>query len=349
MTQLQYKLTQDESEANLTIFYQGKTFPVHSSHKFWADILKAALADDPKAVELADVGLAVGQRLALSMRVSYINGKLYLDNDEMADGLATHVVRMIQSGDDVQPFVLLLENIAQNPSANSRQQLSTYVDRNDITITHEGILVLYKIVNRFNSGHFPNTASQDGWVTKQYQSCHAGPAIVSGCDWASGFVPQSQGDVVEMARSKVIDNPGTHCTTGLHVGAWSYVKSGPVRGNVILEVHVNPRDVVSVPHDHNQSKIRVCRYVIVGERTEPYTEPVITDSLVKPIALATTAPEPEAPVRGITPTPTTFNALKLKARAQKKGLKRYLESKGYRQINPDVSPEAVEDRKNWVH
>ena len=36
-----------------------------------------------------------------------------------------------------------------------------------------------------------------------------------------------------------------------------------ITGNVVLEVHFDPRDVVNVPNHEN--KIRVCRYQVVGE------------------------------------------------------------------------------------
>ena len=43
----------------------------------------------------------------------------------------------------------------------------------------------------------------------------------------------------------------------------------------VLEVYVNPRDVVSVPHDYSAQKIRVCRYVVGEPVDKPYDEPVL--------------------------------------------------------------------------
>jgi hypothetical protein len=45
-------------------------------------------------------------------------------------------------------------------------------------------------------------------------------------------------------------------------------------GNTLLEVKVNPRDVVSVPSDTGGAKMRVCRYTVVQEITGKYEEAV---------------------------------------------------------------------------
>ena len=59
-----------------------------------------------------------------------------------------------------------------------------------------------------------------------------------------------------------------HCSSGLHVGSLSY--SGPggwynSGDDKIVIVKVNPADAVSVPSDHGASKLRVCKYEVIGE------------------------------------------------------------------------------------
>jgi hypothetical protein len=43
----------------------------------------------------------------------------------------------------------------------------------------------------------------------------------------------------------------------------------------MLEVHVNPRDVVSVPTDSNWQKVRCCRYKVVDVIDQPYSTAVL--------------------------------------------------------------------------
>jgi hypothetical protein len=58
------------------------------------------------------------------------------------------------------------------------------------------------------------------------------------------------------------------CSRGLHVAAFSYAHDQYSNGNLI-EVKVNPRDVVAVPEDHNNEKMRVCEYEVLAQIGEP--------------------------------------------------------------------------------
>jgi hypothetical protein len=83
----------------------------------------------------------------------------------------------------------------------------------------------------------------------------------------------SIGKVVKMDRHLIDDNPGSHCSRGLHVGALAY--SGPGGAyhgydDVCIIVKVNPRDVVSVPNDHSCQKVRCCEYTV----KEIYSNPL---------------------------------------------------------------------------
>ena len=59
------------------------------------------------------------------------------------------------------------------------------------------------------------------------------------------------------------------------MGTWSYVAG---TGNVIHATYVNPRDVVSVPDDYGNTKMRVCRYVLGPEVTEPMAESMTAET-----------------------------------------------------------------------
>lgn len=42
----------------------------------------------------------------------------------------------------------------------------------------------------------------------------------------------------------------------------------------MLEVVINPRDVVSVPHDCSAQKLRTCRYVVTGVTDQDFGTPL---------------------------------------------------------------------------
>ena len=64
-----------------------------------------------------------------------------------------------------------------------------------------------------------------------------------------------------MERGQVDADRERTCSFGLHVAAFSYASN--FTGGILLEVEVNPRDVVAVPPDYNQQKMRVCRYRVL--------------------------------------------------------------------------------------
>lgn len=83
-------------------------------------------------------------------------------------------------------------------------------------------------------------------------------------DVHSGTFDNSPGKTLEMPRNKISDDPKEACHEGFHVGALGYAGSfnGDVGKMVICKV--DPADVVCVPYDANQQKMRVCKYKVVG-------------------------------------------------------------------------------------
>jgi hypothetical protein len=69
---------------------------------------------------------------------------------------------------------------------------------------------------------------------------------------------------VTMPREECDSNPNQLCSRGLHVGNLSYVKEFGHSDRVIHECVVDPADVVAVPRDYNNTKMRVCKYTPVA-------------------------------------------------------------------------------------
>lgn len=260
---MQYTLVEDEDGAsNLTVFRTGDApLSAHSSHPNFEEILAKVLADDETALDLFDVAKTAGLKFErLTERVTTANGRLYLDGEEVHDALADQVVRFLQEGvEDWKPLVAFFENVQANPSFNSRNQLYGWLTREKLTITEDGLIVGYKGVAKVALGEF--------------LSIHAGNAIVNG-EPVEGHVPNPLGGVVEMSRAEVDDNTNADCSYGLHVGTYGYA-SGFAQG-AVLEVHVHPADVVSVPH-YDTNKMRVCRYKVVQAIDQKYDAAVLYD------------------------------------------------------------------------
>jgi hypothetical protein len=195
-------------------------------------------------------GTLVNKLTILSDRVSFDGSNILFDGDVQEGPLSDHLMRCLDTGvRDFAPVVKFWEKVAQNPDDRSREQLFTWLRSNEFTITEEGDILGYKGVVGQHEG--------------EWRSIHSGTAFVDGLE-VTGQIPNKPGTVVTMPRSKVANNPDVACHYGLHIGDWSYASSF-ARG-AVLEVHVNPRDVCSVPRDSSYRKVRACRYVVVRAR-----------------------------------------------------------------------------------
>lgn len=86
------------------------------------------------------------------------------------------------------------------------------------------------------------------------------------------------GNIVEIDRSKVDDNPNNVCSSGLHVATLTYAQGFSSGDDKILDVEVDPSDVVAVPTDYQGTKMRVCRFKVVAESQGLIEKPLVQSS-----------------------------------------------------------------------
>lgn len=167
----------------------------------------------------------------------------------LSDRLSNVLIGYARQGSrEVHALSKFIVRLFANPSAKSVQNLYGFLDSAGIAIDEDGYLLCHKGVAKSGT---------------QFRSLARGTAQVNGVTH-EGTIPQNIGDVVSMPRNQVQDDPDVACHTGLHVGSHSYASSW---GPVLLTVRVDPADVVSVPSDHNNEKMRVSRYTVVAVNT----------------------------------------------------------------------------------
>lgn len=247
-----YARTDDGTETIVVLGTQGVRV-VSDSHPNYSRVRDLLLAGDPDEADvyrLADATAAILDTLRrLSDRVTFRGDTIYVDGDEVENRLTRHLVEMIHNDDENYPgYVAFLENLQANPSKKSRKSLFNFLDKHDLVITEDGCFIGYKGISEdglsCTSGREPVTVTlEDGTIEEH-----------------TGRIPNPVGAVVEMPRSLVDPERNVACSVGLHVGNHNYANGF---GSVLLTVKVNPRDVVSVPSDSNDEKIRTCRYEII--------------------------------------------------------------------------------------
>ncbi len=168
-------------------------------------------------------------------------GVLEFDGTEIHDTLAQTIVRYYREGRDTLGLVRFLENLSKNPSRRSREHLFNWTQTQELRITPDGHFIGYK------------------GVQADHTSSNAGPATVNGVDM-NGHVPNEVGSVISVPREYVDDDYSRGCSHGLHVGNYRYARNW---AEVLLEVKVNPADVVTVPRGEFE-KLRCCRYEVLA-------------------------------------------------------------------------------------
>ena len=255
-----FQIVDTDGKAGATIFLNGETHVVDDDHPEWSTItqhLINRIDDDETLLGLIVPAIEVSNKLtALSERFALRGETVLFDGDPIDNALAGHLLGLVKAGSaergekGYEAFVRFAEKLYTNPSELSREHAFKFMQANKITIHEDGDLIAYKGVRN------------DGLSTR------SGYGIVNGEIFENAYLDNSVGNIVSIPRSMVDDNRSATCSVGLHVGAWSYAKSFSSK---MLTVKVNPRDIVSVPHDEQDRKMRVSRYEVLEEApSEPY-------------------------------------------------------------------------------
>lgn len=217
---------------NVVVVIGNQTHTISKTHISYQKVLDAIKVQNwdllREIIEPKKVVLNYGQG-----NISVQGDKLFWKGGELHNALTARIIFMLQEGFPIEPMVNFMENLMQNPSKRSVSELYGFLEKNNLPITPDGHFLAYKKVrNDFTDVH-------------------------------SGTVNNSVGRIVEMERNQVDDDRDRTCSTGLHFCSQEYLNS--FGGERIVIVKINPRDVVSIPSDYNDSKGRCCRYEVIGE------------------------------------------------------------------------------------
>jgi hypothetical protein len=292
---MKYNITTNDGDfSSVTAFIGGDCLVATADHPNFDRIIEAVTSAYPNEDDVRgmfDMSVGIGARfLPLSERVSVHSGRIYLDHVEVDNALTKAIAAFYAEGqDNFSPLVAFMEKIEMNPNEHSREMLFTWLTKHKFSICPDGDFIAYKGISQDN------------------KSSSSGRAIVNGV-LHDGRIPNLAGTIIEMPRDEVQHDPKVGCHTGLHVGNWRYASNFASK---TIRVKVNPRDVVSVPSDSNDEKMRVCRYKVMEQVAAEDTSMLFVDSALKTLCVRAT----EA---GIAAKPT---AAKPKAKIAKKAAK----------------------------
>lgn len=193
-----------------------------------------------KARDIINVERAVTKFVDGNIRIE--DGFLYYQDIEIRSGLVDRIIESMNNGENFKFYLPFLENLLENPSRKAVDRLFDFLVANDIEITEDGHFIGWKVVR------------------ENYFDCH------------TGTMDNSPGKIVKMPRTRVNDNDRETCSAGLHVCSKSYIRHFGGRSSKLVSVKVHPRDVVSIPVDYGDAKMRSCQYEVLADVTHQFKE-----------------------------------------------------------------------------
>lgn len=220
---------------NIILVVDGKSHTISKdTHIAYGKIVDALKAQDWEALR----DLVEPKKAIVNFGLGYVSiedNKVMWKGKPFHNALATRMIEMYQDGFPIDPMVRFMENLMDNPSKRSVDQVYGFLEKNKLPITEDGHFLAYKRVR------------------SDYKDIH------------SGTFDNSIGQMVEMDRNLVDDNPDSHCSTGLHFCSESYLGHFGSSSQPVMILKINPADVVSIPTDYNGAKGRCMRYEVVAE------------------------------------------------------------------------------------
>ena len=249
---------------SITVFVNGRPYTVEKSNPNFS-ALRKALID----ANYADIPNLVSVEHKIT---NFSHGKLHVTDGEVFYGteklhgvVVTKLLELLKAGaKDAEPLLNFIDKLMSNVSANSVNELYSFLSYKSLPITPEGNFLAYKgVKNDFYSS-----------------SGNKSTVVVQGEVNGQGQILNKIGTTIEVARRSVDDNKDNHCSFGLHVGSFDYAASWAGPTGRLLVVEVNPADAVSVPTDCSFQKLRVSKYKVHSDITperKEISEPIYNE------------------------------------------------------------------------
>jgi len=233
------------TKSGINVYVDGKMTAIGTDHPNYQKINSLVkdtntVADDVR--ELLDV--AASLEAFSDGHVTVVGDVLKYDGTEIHNALTARIIALLKEGESVEIFVKFMENLMQNPSFRAVNELYGFLEACTLPLTADGCFLAYKKVRH------------------DYGSLHENPDGTR--------MSNSLGKTVSMPRNQVDEDPTRTCSTGLHVASFGYI--GHYGGTGTSDVDdrlvickVNPADVVAVPKDYDNQKMRVAKYEVIDE------------------------------------------------------------------------------------
>ena len=220
----------------ISLVINNKPITIDKYHLKFQEIKDAIKQSDWDTVErLSTETVATTIQQQDGLMVDIDKGTVSYKDYQLPNVLVNKILEMVKHNFDLSHLLKFIDNLFLNPSYKTIQELYSFLEVGNLPITEDGHFLAYKKVN------------------SNFTSIH------------DGITKNDIGTIVSMARSNVDDNSNNTCSTGLHFCSYDYLKHFGNSESKIVIVKINPKDVVSVPIDYNNTKGRACEYFVLSE------------------------------------------------------------------------------------
>jgi hypothetical protein len=166
--------------------------------------------------------------------------------------ICDRIMAFNSEGMPIASLVAFLDKLLTNQRREAVMSLYDFLEANTVPITEDGDFIVYKKVRN------------------DYKDIH------------SGTFDNSVGQKPRIPHWEVDPDRDNTCSKGLHVCARHYLASfgSSGSGDRVMVCKVNPADVVAVPRDYNNSKMRVAGYEVIGELKDEERAKILDQSKI---------------------------------------------------------------------
>ena len=222
----------------LSVVFNGRSYPMSKNQPTFKQ-MKLALERGQwnKVPKLISLAAQVAEKS--HGRVSVTADGVFYKGVKVHNSLTAKISELIDHGKPVAHLLRFMDNLNQQPSVNIINEIYQWLSSGRFALTDDGCFLAYKKVD------------------------------VDYKDFYTHSVDYHVGQVVTMPRKDVDPNRHNTCSYGLHFCSKDYLpnygggfSSGDCR---IMEVKINPADVVSIPVDYQYTKGRTWRLEVLRE------------------------------------------------------------------------------------
>lgn len=247
---LQFLVTRNGDAQAVTVIINNKPVTVTAGDDKFNELIE--LVKNPASTEQQVEDLIFAKAKAIEAAITKdgdfrMEGGLVVYKDiVLPDSLSERLIQMAEEGFDTLPMKRFVENLAENPSNSVFRRLYSFLEVGKMAITEDGCFLTYKK------------------ITGEYKDIY------------TKTISNKVGEIVKVHRRMVDDDSRQTCSHGLHVCSYAYLPHfGAANYGEDVRVvvcKVNPRDVVAIPDDYNDTKMRVCEYEIISEVSDYLNE-----------------------------------------------------------------------------